>query len=102
MRKANVFVNKVLAGVLEELGDKKYRFIYCENYLGMPVSLTLPINKKVYEFDQFPSFFEGLLPEGILLESILRRYKLDKHDYFGQLIQVGKDVVGAVTIEEIS
>ncbi|RYW70038.1 toxin HipA, partial [Legionella pneumophila] len=42
-----------------------------------------------------------LLPEGIMLEALLRKYKIDKNDYFGQLIIVGQDVVGAVTIEEI-
>ncbi|WP_415271059.1 hypothetical protein [Legionella pneumophila] len=26
---------------------------------------------------------------------------MDKNDYFGQLILVGQDVVGAVTIEEL-
>ncbi|WP_156812382.1 HipA N-terminal domain-containing protein [Legionella tunisiensis] len=45
------------------------------------------------------SIFEGLLPEGIMLEALLRKYKIDRNDYFGQLILVGRDVVGAVTIE---
>jgi serine/threonine-protein kinase HipA len=36
-----------------------------------------------------------------MLEALLRQCKLDRNDYFGQLLRVGKDVVGAVTIEEI-
>jgi serine/threonine-protein kinase HipA len=99
MRKARVLVNGVLAGVLEEITPDKYRFTYCADYRGLPVSLTMPIKNSVYEFDRFPPFFEGLLPEGILLDALLRRYKLDKNDYFGQLLQVGNDVVGAVSIE---
>lgn len=102
MRKARVSVNGIEAGILEELENKKYKFTYQADYQGAPVSLTMPLKtKKVYEFDKFPPFFEGLLPEGILLDALLRKYKLDKNDYFGQLLQVGHDVVGAVSIEEL-
>jgi serine/threonine-protein kinase HipA len=99
MRKAQVLVNHIAAGVLEELSDSTYRFSYLPDYQGAPVSLTLPTNNGVYEFHQFPPFFEGLLPEGVQLEALLRQCKLDKNDYFGQLIQVGHDLVGAVTLE---
>lgn len=101
MRKARVFVNNQIAGTLEELADGKFRFNYVMDYQGAPVSLTMPIKKTEYEFAHFPPFFEGLLPEGILLESVLRKYKLDKNDYFGLLIQTGQDTVGNVTIEEM-
>lgn len=101
MRKARILVNGIAAGVLEELTPHEYRFIYETDYSGQPVSLTMPTNQGVYEFNQFPPFFEGLLPEGMMLEALLRTYKLDKTDYFGQLLTVGKDVVGAVTIEEL-
>lgn len=101
MRKARVFVNRNLAGVLEEVPGDGYQFQYYPDYKGAPVSLTMPISDVPYQFQQFPPFFEGLLPEGIQLEALLRRYKLDKNDYFGQLMQVGNDVVGAVTIEEL-
>lgn len=102
MRQAKIYVNKILAGVLKEMPDNQYVFIYEENYDGSPISLTMPIQKNLYEFKAFPPFFEGLLPEGYLLESLLRKYKLDSSDYFGQLLIVGKDVVGAVSIEEIN
>jgi serine/threonine-protein kinase HipA len=53
----------------------------------------------MYEFKTFPPFFDGLLPEGAQLEGLLRLKKLDRSDYFGQLISVGQDLVGAVTVE---
>jgi serine/threonine-protein kinase HipA len=99
MRKARVLVHNIQAGILEELGEGKYKFVYDADYQGAPVSLTMPIKNTLYEFNQFPPFFEGLLPEGIMLEALLRNNKLDKYDYFGQLLEVGHDVVGAVTIE---
>lgn len=101
MRKARIFVNKMMAGILEELSNKRFRFSYEADYQGSPVSLTMPLKNKVYEYEFFPPFFEGLLPEGILLDAILKKYKLDKNDYFGQLLQVGADCIGAVTLEEI-
>lgn len=101
MRKAVILVNGVKAGIFEELDHTKYKFSYIHGYNGPPISLTLPLSDKEYEFEQFPAFFDGLLPEGTLLEALLRKAKLDQNDYFGQLLQVGHDVVGAVTIEEL-
>jgi serine/threonine-protein kinase HipA len=101
MRKASVLVNGMKAGKLEELQRGMYQFTYFDNYQGAPVSLTMPLTKKIYHFEVFPPFFEGLLPEGVMLEALLRKYKIDRNDYLGQLLMVGQDVVGAVTIEEI-
>ncbi len=101
MRKARVLVSGIEAGILEKLNGGKYKFTYHADYHGAPVSLTMPLTNKMYEFDKFPPFFEGLLPEGIMLEALLRKYKLDRNDYFGQLIKVGQDVVGEVAIEEL-
>lgn len=101
MRKARIMVNTIEAGILEELEHGKYKLTYHPHYQGAPISLTLPIKKNIYEFNKFPAFFEGLLPEGDMLRALLRKCKLDENDYFGQLLQVGHDVVGAVTIEAL-
>ena len=99
MRVAHVFVSGVDAGLLEELTEGGFRFSYHPGYQGAPVSLTMPIEKQVYSYQRFPAFFEGLLPEGVMMEAMLKQCKLDRDDYFGQLIQVGQDLVGAVTVE---
>ena len=57
--------------------------------------------KLPYEFDKFPPVFEGLLPEGMPLEAMLRQNKIDKKDLFKQLVTVGEDVVGSLTIKEV-
>lgn len=101
MRKAYVYVHGIAAGILEELGSQQYRFTYYSGYHGEPVSLTMPVANLIYNYNQFPSFFEGLLPEGRMLEALLNKYKLDKKDYLSQLLQVGGDTVGAVTIKEM-
>ena len=38
------------------------------------------------------------MPEGFQLEALLRLKKLDRNDKFGQLMLIGVDTVGAVTI----
>ena len=101
MRSAAVFMHGVLAGILEEAQDiSGFRFRYLKDYIGPPVSLTMPVRERPYDFESFPPFFEGLLPEGPQLEGLLRIRKLDRGDLLGQLIAVGGDMVGAVTVEE--
>lgn len=102
MRKANVFVNNSEAGILTEVNFRKnYRFEYLPGYPGSPVSLTMADKTKVYEFDAFPPFFDGLLPEGFQLDGLLKFGKIDRNDQFSQLIAVGADMVGNVTIREV-
>ncbi len=55
-----------------------------------------------YTYASFPPFFDGLLPEGNQLDGLLKIRKIDKDDYFSQLMAVGGDLVGAVTVEEIA
>jgi serine/threonine-protein kinase HipA len=100
MRKAEVYQQGILAGILEELDQNRYRFTYVTGYHGQGISLAMPIREAPYEFDKFPPVFEGLLPEGMPLEAMLRHYKIDKRDLFKQLITVGEDVVGSLTIKE--
>jgi serine/threonine-protein kinase HipA len=101
MRKAEVYQQGEFAGTLEEAERSRYRFIYATGYIGEPISLALRVREAPYEFDKFPALFEGLLPEGLQLEALLRTYKVDKRDLFQQLLIVGEDVVGSLTIREI-
>ena len=100
MRRATVFVFDEPAGVLEEHGPASFVFRYLDTYAGAPVSLTMPVSEREFRFEGFPPFFEGLLPEGEMLDGLLRQRKIDRIDLFGQLVAVGEDVVGAVTIIE--
>lgn len=102
MRKAKIYVKGVEAGTLSELQQgKDYLFEYLDGYEGLEVSRTMAKNVKVYKFDTFPPFFDGLLPEGIQLDGLLKIRKIDRHDHFSQLIAVGDDMVGVVTVKEI-
>ena len=102
MRRAEVYQTAALAGYLTETEAKEFRFEYVAGYKGRPVSLMMPVRTEPYEFDKFPPFFEGLLPEGRQLEALLRTDKLDRNDLMGQLLAVGEDVVGAVQIIKVN
>ena len=103
MRKANIFVNGALAATLiEEERGRKYLFRYTDGYQGDPVSLTLPVGSSEIVFDRFPPFFDGLLPEGMQLDALVRKQKIDNGDMFAQLVKVGGDLVGAITVQEVA
>ena len=102
MRKAKVFVKGVEAGTFTEVVmGREYLFEYPDGYQGPQVSQTMPTTTRIYQFNSFPPFFDGLLPEGFQLEGLLKIKKIDRHDYFSQLMAVGNDMVGAVTVNEI-
>ena len=99
MRRARVLNFGRDAGELIEVEKgRSYRFEYDPAYHGPPVSLTMPLSQGLYEFDTFPPFFEGLLPEGMQLEALIRQTKTDRDDLFSQLVLVGGDLVGSVTV----
>jgi serine/threonine-protein kinase HipA len=103
MRQAIISVDNREAGVLTEVQPgRKYLFVYNPGYQGNRVSLTLPVRADAYEFDTFPPFFDGLLPEGVQLEGLLKFGKIDRNDLFSQLMAVGEDMVGNVTAKEVS
>jgi len=99
MRKAIVYVRNNRAGVLTEISSTEYYFEYDDNYKGDSVSLTMPISQKKYSYNSFPPFFDGLLPEGSMLEGLLKNTNINTYDYFSQLLAVGGNLVGAVTIK---
>ena len=92
----------IFAGVMEELEDGTFLFTYKENYKGSAVSLTMPLSQKTYKFNQFPPFFEGLLPEGPMLQALINKHNLKSNDLFGQLLKVGDNLIGAASVEEIT
>ena len=102
MRRANVYVKGIEAGILSEIKQGvEYIFEYNEGYYGLEVSRTMLTSQRKYTFAKFPPFFEGLLPEGIQLEGLLKWNKIDRNDLFSQLIAVGEDLVGVITVKEL-
>lgn len=101
MRKAEVYLHAQLAGHLTQ-DEQGYTFAYAPAYLATAgaaaVSLTLPLRTAPYvERVLFP-FFDGLIPEGWLLEVAEKNWKLNARDRMGLLLACCQDCIGAVSI----
>ena len=104
MRQARVFYQSAFAGLLSE-EDDGYRFVYDDEYLRQPdvnpISLTMPTSQKIYVSKVLFPFFDGLIPEGWLLDISIKNWKLDPRDRMGLLLTCCRDCVGAVSVESM-
>ena len=73
---------------------------YLESENASAVSLTLPLSEEAYSSKTLFSFFDGLIPEGWLLDVVSRNWKINNRDRFGLLLVACKDCIGNVTIME--
>ena len=103
-RTAYVYVRETFAGILCET-DEGYSFVYNDEYLVAPkstdVSLTLPKTNKAYTSKTLFAFFDGLIPEGWLLNVVTHNWKLNPSDRFGILLVACRDSIGNVSIREV-
>lgn len=101
MKQANVYVGNNLAGVLSE-DDLGYEFRYDSDYLksegAEAVSLTLPLSAKPYRDKVLFPFFDGLIPEGWLLDIAEQSWKISARDRFSLLLACCKDCIGNVSV----
>mgnify|MGYP001819644160 CR=1 FL=1 len=102
LRSAEVHQLGELAGTLTERPGGGWFFTYLDSYNGPPISLTMPVRPEPYEFPALPPALEGLLPEGLQLEALLKKHKIDRSNTFRQLVTVGADLVGSLTIHEVT
>ncbi len=107
MKRAKIYYNNIVAGILIKNDNKEYLFIYDDSYLKNPdsrsISLTLPKNEKVHKSDILFPFFYGLLAEGTNKSIQCRKLKIDEDDHFTRLIKTAiYDTIGPVTVEEIN
>ena len=104
MRKAAIKMDALLAGWLAQ-DENGYHFVYDRSYAAMPdarpVSLTLPLQEAPFTSNVLFPFFDGLIPEGWLLDIAEKNWKLNPRDRMGLLMACCKDCIGAVSVEEI-
>jgi serine/threonine-protein kinase HipA len=105
MAKAEIKFNDQLAGWLTQDGEG-YHFVYDSSYLksesAQPVSLTLPLQAGVFTEKILFPFFDGLIPEGWLLDLAVKNWKLNPRDRMGLLLMCCKDCIGAVSVHPIT
>lgn len=106
MRQAEVYYNKILAGLLTESDNGEYTFRYDDKYFqdsSLPaISLTLPKTKQEYRSATLFSFFFNMLSEGANKAIQCQTLRIDEEDYFGLLLATAHtDTIGAVTVKKI-
>ena len=103
MRKAEIYLYDRLAGLLIE-DENGCTFQYNEDYLAdnpKRLSVTFPLqSEKFHDRVLFP-FFDGLIPEGWLLEIAADNWKLDPNDRMGLLLTCCRDCIGAASVREV-
>lgn len=103
-REGKVYFRDRLAGLVWQ-DENGYGFSYDPEYLNLkiaePVSLTLPLTDKPYLNKTMIPFFDGLIPEGWLLDLAVQNWKIDNRDRMGLLLIACKDCIGAVSIEGV-
>ena len=101
MRQAKIIIDDQEAGILTETEDA-YIFSYDKTYLDgknkKPVSLTLPLQEEPFKADNLFPFFDGLIPEGWLLEIVQKNWKLNPRDRMGLLLATCKDCIGNISV----
>ncbi|MEN8251073.1 MAG: HipA N-terminal domain-containing protein [Bacteroidota bacterium] len=98
--KGNVYYNDTFSGTIEET-DSGFRFMYDKQYVevkGNPISVTLPLSIEPYESNTMFPFFDGLIPEGWLLDIAAEYWKIKPNDRMKLLLTVCEDCIGAVSV----
>lgn len=102
MKIAKVYMHNKLAGKLTEDEDG-YHFQYEKSYLDQlnseAISVTFPLTSDRYESKILFPFFDGLIPEGWLLDIAQKNWKLDPRDRMSILLKTCHDCIGAVSIQ---
>jgi serine/threonine-protein kinase HipA len=106
MRQANIFYQDKLAGMLTETDEGEYVFRYHENYVKEHpndfITFSMPVSKFAYRDKRLFPFFEGLIPEGWLLDIASKSWKIKRDDRMGLLLACCKNCIGAVSVEPIN
>jgi len=102
MRKAKVYYDDILAGMLTETDDGEYVFEYnagyVEHYPQQFVTFSMPVRSDKYVDKRLFPLFEGLIPEGWLLDIAAKNWKLNPNDRMGLLLACCRNCIGAVSV----
>ena len=105
MRKGKVYYKEHFAGIVTETDDGEFVFRYDENFVADHpkefITFTMPVTNKHYTDKRLFPFFDGLIPEGWLLDIASNNWKINKNDRMGLLLACCENCIGAVSVEPI-
>ncbi len=102
MRKGKVYYKDYLAGILVEFDDGKFIFQYDHQYVKEHpfkfITFTMPVSQQPYTDQRLFPIFEGLIPEGWLLDIAAENWKINRNDRMGLLLACCQNCIGAVSV----
>ncbi len=105
MRLAEVYYDNILAGILTETEEGQFTFQYDDEYIrNYPnefITFTMPVRKQIYADKRLFAFFEGLIPEGWLLDIASKNWKINLNDKMGLLMACCQSCIGAVSVKPL-
>ncbi len=105
MRQAIIKYNNINAGVLTELDSGDYEFVYDElyiqNYPQLFITFQMPVTSRPYMSKRLFPFFDGLIPEGWLLNIASESWRINKNDRMGLLLACCQNTIGAVSVHPV-
>ena len=101
IRKLDVYLHGILAGILEQDHTGQITFLYDDHYLQFPstiaLSQSLPLRKEKFGVQECRGFFSGILPEGETRIVIARNLGISARNDFSMLEQIGGECAGAIS-----
>jgi serine/threonine-protein kinase HipA len=105
MRHAEIYYKNLLAGILTERDEGEYIFQYDKKYLAKYpeqfITFAMPVTETKYIANRLFPFFEGLIPEGWLLDIASKSWKINQNDRMGLLLACCQNCIGAVSVKPI-
>lgn len=105
MRQAKIFYDDIFCGILTETDEGTFTFKYDDDYVNLYpeqfITFTMPVRKKEYKEKRLFAFFEGLIPEGWLLDIASKNWKINRNDRMGLLLACCQNCIGAVSVQPI-
>jgi serine/threonine-protein kinase HipA len=102
MRQAIIKYNHIKAGILTEDDNGEYIFEYdqqyVKNYPKQFITFNMPVSATPYKSKRLFSFFDGLIPEGWLLNIAAESWRIKKNDRMGLLLACCHNAIGAVSV----
>jgi len=105
MRQATIYYKELIAGILTETDEGDYIFQYNKEYsVEHPnkfLTFDMPVRDRPYRDKRLFPFFEGLIPEGWLLDIASKNWKINPNDRMGLLLACCQNCIGAVSVQPI-
>lgn len=101
MKKGKVFIKDTYCGIITE-SEEGYMFEYDKTYLNREdataLSPTMPLTEEPYTKEMMFPVFDGLIPEGWLLDIAQKSWKIDARDRMSLLLACCKDCIGDIGV----